>query len=133
MRAHYITAFAREFAVRLALVALLVRALIPIGWMPNPHGLEAGSPIILCTMYGPVPAVIGDDGKPARPAMPGKAPHSEFCLLGVASAHGVPVASLSLPSPDRTQVAIAVTTRAQSITVSLRHRPQSQRGPPALV
>jgi hypothetical protein len=39
----------RPTATRLALVAMLLRALVPAGWMP---GTANGSPLVLCTANG---------------------------------------------------------------------------------
>jgi hypothetical protein len=47
-----VTAAFRSLAATLALAAMLMRGLLPAGWMPNPDG-AAGSPIIICTMGGP--------------------------------------------------------------------------------
>ena len=38
-------------ALMLALVATLLRGLLPAGWMPNPQGAVA-SPFVICTMDG---------------------------------------------------------------------------------
>ena len=54
----------RPVLIHLALAALIMRALIPAGWMPNPQGVGE-SAFVICTMDGPV---VGTDGK----ALPGK-------------------------------------------------------------
>ena len=46
------TATFRSLAATLALAAMLLRGLLPAGWMPNPDGV-AGAPLIICTMGGP--------------------------------------------------------------------------------
>jgi hypothetical protein len=48
----------------LALAALILRGLLPAGWMPNPSGL-GDTAFVICTMDGPVSAT---DGK----TLPGK-------------------------------------------------------------
>src|SRR6202008_755800 len=39
----------RQAAVTLALAAMMLRALLPMGWMPNPDGF-AQSPLVICLM-----------------------------------------------------------------------------------
>jgi hypothetical protein len=38
----------RSLAATLALAAMLLRAMLPAGWMPNPDGL-AGAPLVICS------------------------------------------------------------------------------------
>jgi hypothetical protein len=59
------TSTVHRASVCFALLALLVRALLPVGWMPNPAG-TAGTPIILCTVEGGIPVFLGLDGKPLK-------------------------------------------------------------------
>jgi hypothetical protein len=47
-----VTAAFRSLAATLALAAMLLRGLLPAGWMPNPDG-TAGAPLIICSMGGP--------------------------------------------------------------------------------
>ena len=44
------TAIVRSFAVTLALSAMLLRALLPAGWMPDLAG--TGAPLVICTVDG---------------------------------------------------------------------------------
>jgi len=46
-----VTAFSRNLAVTLALAAMLVRAAIPAGWMPNVAG-PLGSGFVICSVDG---------------------------------------------------------------------------------
>lgn len=43
------SSYCRRAAVALALVAMAFRALVPAGWMPNPHGLTETA-LIICNM-----------------------------------------------------------------------------------
>ncbi len=54
----------RRVFVHLALAALILRAFLPAGWMPNPQGVGETA-FVICTMDGPVSVM---DGK----ALPGK-------------------------------------------------------------
>ena len=46
-----VTAFTRSLAVTLALTAMLLRAAIPAGWMPNLAG-PLGGAFVICTVDG---------------------------------------------------------------------------------
>ncbi len=72
----------RHIAVALALAAMLLRALLPEGWMPNPGGI-AGTPVVLCTSYGMEHIVLDADGKPVKPQ---DSQRSDICAFA-ASAH----------------------------------------------
>src|SRR5262249_44545992 len=125
------TAFAREFIVRLTLIALLVSGLLPAGWMPNPEGIGAGVPIVFCTGHGPITIAehIGDvdHGKPVNPA---DSP-TLTCVFAGATVHATPVVAPVLVVLHRTEL-WSVAPRAPPATVLLAlYRPQSQRGPPA--
>jgi len=47
-----VTAAFRSLAATLALAAMLLRAVLPAGWMPNPDG-AAGTPFVICSLSGP--------------------------------------------------------------------------------
>jgi hypothetical protein len=44
--------FFRQLAVSLALAAMLLRALLPDGWMPNTRADAAASPFVICSLGG---------------------------------------------------------------------------------
>src|ERR1700761_12940 len=44
--------FTRQLAVSLALAAMLLRALLPDGWMPNTGSAAAASPFLICSIDG---------------------------------------------------------------------------------
>ena len=44
----------RQFAMHAAVIAMIMRALLPAGWMPNPGGLANGTPWVICTGQGPM-------------------------------------------------------------------------------
>jgi hypothetical protein len=72
----------RRAAVMLALVAMAFRALVPAGWMPNPHGFSETA-IIICDMGEMSPIAMakmdmsgmdmsGMDGDPSKGQVPAK-------------------------------------------------------------
>jgi hypothetical protein len=126
MRIRIAAAFAHAFLVRLTLIALLVGAAVPLGWMPNPDGAQSGSPIVICTGHGPITAFVGGDGKPSKPS----GSHSDICVFAAAAAHATPVATPALAIPH--EVARATTRRnnKRALVRTARYRPQAARAPP---
>ncbi len=115
----------RRAAVHLALIALMLRALLPAGWMPNP-GPANGSPLIICTMDGPLQALDGK-GKPIR-----HDPRGHQACPFAAAAHLAPPAQLaSLALPAIADGPAAVPARAGPVIARAHHGPQSPRAPPA--
>jgi hypothetical protein len=119
---------ARKFrfvAVQLALAALILRALLPAGWMPNPHG--GGAAFVVCTIDG---AAAPDRKGPGKTA-PDSGHQHEECPFAAAPHLAAPaiVAQLALPSilgrrfnPPRTSVAAVH---------AVDYQPQSPRAPPS--
>lgn len=90
----------RRASVYFALVALLVRALLPAGWMPNPAG-AAGTPIIICTAEGGISVFVGSDGKPAKnsPA-DDHTQHSDGCPFAASPHLAAPTAVVASAQPS---------------------------------
>ena len=87
----------RHAAVHLALVAMMLRALLPAGWMPNPTG-TGESAFVICTMDGPVQSVSKDHG-PGKPT-PDDGRQHEACPFAAAPHFATPgtVEILRLPT-----------------------------------
>jgi hypothetical protein len=83
-------------ALMLALVATLLRGLLPAGWMPNLHG-DAATPLVICTM----------DGMRHLPPAPHHAPHDDQdhasapCPFAAAAPLAPPAPAPVLFQPDR--------------------------------
>jgi Protein of unknown function (DUF2946) len=115
----------RRVAVHLALIALMLRALLPAGWMPNP-GAANGSPLVICTMDGPLKALDGK-GKPIR-----HDPRDHEACPFAAAAHLAPPAQLaSLALPAIAAAPAAAPAQPESIIAHAHYDPQSPRAPPA--
>jgi hypothetical protein len=117
----------RHFAVSLALAATLLRALLPEGWMPNPSG-AAGTPVVICTVYGLQHIVLNADGNPVNPS---DQKHSNVCAFA-AAAHLAPPASGGGAVLPCHAVSFAACLRPQRIASAsrfLRHA-ISPRAPP---
>ena len=66
----------RYAAVWLALTAIALRALIPVGWMPGSDHAAHGAPLVICTASG-VQTVYPDSGGHAP--IPAKPAHHNIC------------------------------------------------------
>lgn len=116
----------------IALVAMLFRALLPSGWMPNIGG-AAGIPIVLCSVDGPVPAVLGPDGQPLKhsPAHDDSHQH-DVCPFAAAPHFAAPVAIVVAHVPVSILVAAIPLGSKQKNPSSHSYTPQSPRGPPGI-
>ena len=114
----------RHIAVHLALAAMLLRAVMPVGWMPS---AAAGSPLTICTMNGPVRMVLGPDGTPIK-----QKPHHDTCPFAAAP----PLAELAAVAPVTAPSLLPVTAETVqphgSVITAARHAPQSARAPPGI-
>lgn len=80
---------AHPAVVMLALAAMVLRALTPVGWMPG----AAGAPITLCSADGPIHLVVGEDGKPHKPQ---KDDGHQVCPFAAASHFAPPQLAVAL-------------------------------------
>jgi hypothetical protein len=105
-------------ARHLAIIALLVRAMLPAGWMPD---AQAGLTICSVATLG----VIHHDGQgPAD----GKAQHEECAFAAAAHLASAPAAPvLTLPA---FHAFLAATDRNYATVLAAHFTPQSPRGPP---
>ena len=73
----------------LVLLALLVRAVVPVGFMLAPlHAGSAGITVVICTEHGTQALVLDEDGEPLpsdRAAVPDICPFAFSALPGLAS------------------------------------------------
>jgi hypothetical protein len=89
----------RRAAIHIALAALILRAFLPAGWMPNPQGLGETA-FVICTMDGPV---IAPSGK----ALPGKDdPRAhETCPFAAGAQLAQPADFIALAAPELSSTA----------------------------
>jgi hypothetical protein len=118
----------RKAGLHLAIVALLLRALSPAGWMPNPAG-TADTPFVICTLDGPVLAVDGKGQKqtPDDPRAHESCPFAAAAQLAPATA----VATLARPVLHVEFARLRSAFHAEPLFPA--HSPQSPRGPPSLI
>jgi hypothetical protein len=122
----------RAFATWLAVGALALRAIMPMGWMPNPQAASDGVPLVICTLEGAQTLLIGADGVP-RPAegVPAKASDHAPCHFACAGHTAPPRGGVELPVLAVWSEPLA--PAALSVAFSrLDGRIAEPRGPPAL-
>jgi len=116
----------------IAFVAMLFRALLPSGWMPNLGGAP-GTPIILCSLDGPVQIVLGPDGQPVKQSPDQNNTHqNDVCPFAAAPHFATPVAVLAVPVPLAIAAAPTVLAPERFKPASDFYTPQSPRGPPGI-
>ena len=126
MQARIAAVFAHAFLIRLTLIALLVGAAMPVGFMPNPDGLGSGAPIVICTGHGPINVASDDHGKPANPA----GTHTDICVFAAAAMAATPVAAPALRAPYAITRSPAHKQNTRAVILATRYRLQAARAPP---
>lgn len=116
------TTAARSSLLTLALCAMVLRALLPVGWMPDPGGMADG-PLVICTMHG------------AHHISPGHRPahspdeHGSICPFAAAAHFAPPQMAVAVAAPVTFAWAPFpnLSQSAPRVSVNLAHEP---RGPP---
>jgi hypothetical protein len=123
----------RLAGVHIALAAMLLRALLPAGWMPNPVS-SADSPFVICTMDGPIYMVPRTDGQPIKqqPDHNNDSNH-EICPFAVAPHLAPPTIAVLLTLPSLAASALSKSSHPGLAESIARYSPQSPRAPPSLV
>jgi hypothetical protein len=131
----------RLAAVQLALAAMMLRALLPMGWMPNPEGF-AQSPLVICLMDMPSGMDMShamDMSKPMDMDMDmhghdhGQQQNNEQCPFAAAPHIAAPFIIAELAPPSELA---RFTEKPASRTLSalaLDYHPQSPRAPPTSI
>jgi hypothetical protein len=121
---------ARTAVFLLALAAIAMRAVVPVGWMP---GTSAdGTPIVLCTAQGLVEIILGDDGEPIGSDAPQDVTHHDTPCVFSATAHlSAPPATFE-PAPTLSYVVLEQPDQAAPAARSRAIRPVQARAPPAI-
>lgn len=115
----------------LALMLLVLRALVPAGWMP---AQQKGQWITICSGAGVTMAWMGADGKidkhPA-PAKSEKSNHCAFAGLGAAADLSIQLPEILAPVFSTPFIPAAITSVA--IGRGLAAPPPPKTGPPSLI
>jgi hypothetical protein len=114
-------------AVHIAIVAMLLRALLPVGWMPDPDGAAA---FTICTMDG-----SGHHTQATPPGKPvpddSRRSHDE-CPFAASPHVAAPVPASHLPAPALTGRVVDALNHARVLDISFRFQPHSPRAPPRI-
>lgn len=78
---------------------MLLKALIPAGWMPSPAAPQ-GEVITLCTEHGPVQMVDDTGAAPTKPDERHGAHRSDICPFAAAPVAATPPLLTALTLPD---------------------------------
>lgn len=120
----------RAIAV-IALAAMMLRALLPDGWMPA-SSASAGTLLTICTMNGPVRVALGEDGQPQKQPAKHDGRSHETCPFAAAQHFAAPVGLPSVTAPSLVALFLHENAADAVLKVSDLYTPQSPRGPPAL-
>lgn len=122
----------RLAGTHIVLAAMILRALLPAGWMPNTSH-TGGATLVICTLDGPVRMAIGPGGEPHKqaPAHDGDHRH-DVCPFAAAAHFAAPVAVATLASPSEAATKIGRFVPAYAAATGPHYSQQSPRAPPSL-
>jgi len=117
----------------IALVAMLLRALLPMGWMPNPTG-SSGAALVLCTMDGSVHLLPGADRQPLKQQPDQNNDRNQTACPFAAAPHlATPTIAAALAPPALAQSVAAGSVHVRLADSAAGYTPHSPRAPPSLV
>ena len=116
----------KHLTLHFALAAMVLRALLPVGWMPGP---SASLPLVLCTMNGPVQVMVPLGDEPSKHKTDDGSQHG-ICPFA-ASVHFAVASAAPTLAPSSLSLALASTLALpRAWAPAKRHTPQSPRAPP---
>jgi len=127
-----VTRTLKRLGLHLALAAMVLRALLPAGWMPNPAA-SLTVPLVICTMNGPVRTLVTLAEKPLDPHAPrhddGRQP--SVCPFAAAVQLAVPTSAATLVPSQATAMLAARPLAPRAARLLTRYSLPSPRAPPA--
>ena len=118
---------ARIAGFSLALVAMLLRALLPDGWMPSTS--SDGAPLMACPGADMMNMPGMDMPMPKQPAAPSQH-HPDICPFASAMHVAAFAPQIALSFPSEISFAPLLHIRTVAIRTAQRREPQSPRAPP---
>jgi hypothetical protein len=118
----------KSTALQLALVAMVMRALLPAGWMPAAISSANASPFVICTIDGPL-----------HQAPSKQTPNSDHdrahapCVFAAAAPLAPPLADAVALAPSHIAAPIHFASLQDVVTANAIFRPNAARAPPASV
>lgn len=117
--------------VQIALVAMLLRALLPVGWMP---GTADNSAFVICTVDGPVHATHAPDGqKHGKKQGQDDGRQNDVCPFAASIHFATPAAVASVAPSTRIVLFTVVPPPARAVAAAARYALSSPRAPPSFV
>jgi hypothetical protein len=113
----------KSTALQFALVAMVLRALLPAGWMPVASGASDG-PLAICTLHGP--AHLSPAGKSAN-----HEPAARFCPFATAAHMAGPALAPPAPLPAATAIFARKAEWRRIHFAQVPRRTNEARAPPA--
>ncbi|MCE9520973.1 MAG: hypothetical protein K8S25_00910 [Alphaproteobacteria bacterium] len=121
----------RRYAAIFALTALMLRAFVPVGWMPSAQAFTGGAPIVVCTLTGEKHIVLDADGKPLPDGQQQESDSDQApCAFAAVASLAPPAATIAIV-PTLTEASSAV---AFDRIVAARPAPKTawqSRAPPS--
>jgi hypothetical protein len=112
----------RPLALALALSAILLRTLVPEGWMPS---ADTRAPLIICPMMGGVMHAA-----PAHRGLPQH--HDRYCPFTASLAQLAAVSLPAIPAVPASPIAAGDVQPDRFVFVPAAYRSQSPRAPPLI-
>jgi hypothetical protein len=112
----------------LALLAFLVRSLIPAGFMPV-HGAGNTYPLVICSGYGPVTIHVTADKLPQAPPQPAHGSDNMSCPYAQVLAQGMLVDYPVLPLPPAAGPVLAYAEKPLLLNTAVKN--YFSNGPPS--
>jgi hypothetical protein len=120
---------ARLTVIHLALAAMMVRALLPAGWMPS---ASAASFITICTMDGISKIALDANGRPVKHAPAQGDTRHDICPFAAAPHFATTPPALAVSAPSVIVVLAQTPAVFASAHPVARYAAQSPRAPPAI-
>jgi hypothetical protein len=114
----------KSAAVQIALLAMLLRAVLPAGWMPAAIASADASPFVICTMDGPLHSAPAEPGHDHDRA-------TSPCVFASAAPLASPDIAIAAPTPTLRVSQIVFGSPNQTIITAPHFRPNAARAPPA--
>ena len=121
----------RLLAVHLALAAMILRALLPAGWMPNLSG-QPGSALIVCSMDGGAGLSTDHGGLPSKHQPDGRGEH-DGCPFAAAPHLATAGISPAIHQPQLVQTLVPGFGQGHAAPALSGYAPQSPRAPPFFI
>lgn len=118
-----------QFAVLVALAAMVLRGVLPAGWMPQAPA-DNGAFLTICSPHGVVQLADDPAGKPAAPVKSSQ--HAELCPFA-AGMHSFHLAGLTtLAPPLAIEAGAGLVLLGEAPRLSHRQAAFFARGPPLI-